>query len=194
MFHLLSHTDLCYTYGKDSEKSSDPVRVLRRHAVHLFRGGYGDCTVDVPLKDYSVLLYSRDSDGKRMIIRTTKLNGTIRNNLMAVVDECAEADTRKASLAKRPFKESLQTPLTAKQIDRMLNNDKTKRTLWIVAEVVPTKAEAEHLPEATSSTTNEAIAAKARDEMTAASAKSVPGDETEATDESDDWDAIANEY
>lgn len=85
------------------------MAILKKHAVHLFHGGFGDVTGDEKLKDYSIMLYCRDSKGKKMILKTSRLNGRVRDNLQDATDACAENEVKKIIM---------KVPMNPKQIAR----------------------------------------------------------------------------
>lgn len=101
LFHLLSYDDLFYKYGKDEEKTSNPIAILRRHAIHLYNGGHGDVSGNMKLKNYSITMFYRDSEGNKMILTTTRLHGKVRHNLTdAMATCCIETDEVRPGLKK----------------------------------------------------------------------------------------------
>ena len=156
--------------------------------MHLFHGGHGDVTVDAPLKDYSVLLYCRDAKGKKMVIRTMRLNGKVQNNLKIVVDDCAKEEIKKITV---------KTPTDPKQVARAerfrvphIVDYVKDRTLWIEAKVVPKAAEFAQPDEATS--TNEPVDTKTFMKIIDAFVQPVAINDSGSADKSDEWDVVVN--
>jgi hypothetical protein len=162
LFHLLTRDDLYYNHGKNDGKTSNPMAILKKHAVHLFHGGFGDVTGDEKLKNYSVMMYCRDSKGHKMLLKTSRLNGRVRDNLEDVIDACAENEikqivmkvpmnpkqiTRAEKCGKTIPKDGVKNmTLKPKQLTRLERfgvpvpvSCAKARTLWIEAKVVPKK-------------------------------------------------------
>jgi len=112
--HLLSYSDLCYSYAAKGEsvktKSSDPIEILCKHAVHLFLGGNDDVTDDLTLENYTTLLFCRDSLGKKMIIKSVKMNGHIRNNLKDAMMDSTSLRSTKEKIVPDLWIEAKVTP------------------------------------------------------------------------------------
>lgn len=168
LFHFLSYDDLFYTFGKDNQKTSNPIAILRRHAIHLYNGGHGDVSAGkIKLKDYSIILYTRDFQGKKMILKTTRVPGKVRDNVKDAMATCTKRDP---VIIKTPMKikmtpkqlaeaETVNGPTTngamrvalkPKQIARLVALQKNlggattwsqDKTLWVEAKVVPKNVE-----------------------------------------------------
>ena len=204
LFHLLTRDDLYYNHGKNDGKTSNPMAILKKHAVHLFHGGFGDVTGDEKLKDYSIMLYCRDSKGNKMLLKTSRLNGRVRDNLDDAIDACAENEikqivmkvpmnpkqiTRAEKCGKSIPKDGVKNmTLKPKQLARLekfgvpvpVSCAKTK-TLWIEAKVVPKK-------EQTDQVEGEKVAEKETAETSEDDdSVDVP---TEPLNKNEDWDVL----
>lgn len=194
-------------HGKDEEKSSNPVAILRKHAVHLFNGGHGDVTGNKKMKNYSILMYSRDSKGKKMIVKTTRLNGKVRNNLTDVMAECVKEESNKSTVVKTPMTttqialaasmgtiDSAKAAAMRKLLIRsqnaglpvpMMDCEKKDRTLWIEAKVVPKMIEAGKADKAKSESSETTF----DDESIDASTESADDSESKG----DEWNVVPSE-
>lgn len=87
-------SDLIYEYGGTPPKQSDPVEILRAHALHLFHGGDGDVTIidSDMLSRYKITIFSLDTSGNKMLLTNRKRTDTMHgsNNV-----DRAIADKRK---------------------------------------------------------------------------------------------------
>lgn len=184
------------------------MAIIKKHAVHLFHGGFGDVTGDEKLKDYSILLYCRDSKGKKMILKTSTINGRVRDNLQDIIDSCAENEVKKIVMKvpmtpkqiARAEKLGISVPedgvknmaLKPKQIAQLEKFGKpvpmscaNEKTLWIEAKVVPKKTKMNQTKES-SVASNEEVEPPVDDEA-----------QTETMDagesKKDDWDVLVTE-
>ena len=91
LYHQFTRTDLYYTRGvSDKAKESDPIEILRRHAVHLFLGGFDDVTKSIKVSDFHVSLYHWDSHGNKILLTRTFLYNsryTLARAMMAAKDK-----------------------------------------------------------------------------------------------------------
>jgi hypothetical protein len=165
LFHFLSYDDLFYTFGKDNQKTSNPIAILRGHAIHLYNGGHGDVSAGkIKLKDYSVTLYTRDFQGKKMILKTTRVPGKVRDNVKDAMATCTPVIIKtpmkirmtpkqlaKAETVNGPTTNgAMRVALKPKQIARLVARQKNlggattwsqDKTLWVEAKVVPKNGE-----------------------------------------------------
>lgn len=170
MFHLLSYDDLFYSHGADEKKKqSNPVMVLRKHAIHLFNGGYGDVSGAIKSKHYSVLLYCRDTKGRKMILKNTRLQGTLRDNLKSAMALCAKKEQPSKKIIAKP-----KQPVQVVTLDDGAASDEW--TLWIEAKVVFKKVKEEE--------------DDGDDEKESATVAEDECDES-TTAKSDEWDVVA---